>query len=78
MLPQSARSVPFPISPSYRWLAATLGKLGRTVEAKEALDRAIAISPASFDFQVRQRPLWFRPDDHAHMLAGLKKAGWEG
>ena len=69
----------FPDFPSsYRWLAAALGELGRTTEAKEALDQALAISPASFDFQVRQRPLWFRPDDHAHMLAGLKKAGWDG
>ena len=69
----------FPDFPApYRWLAAALGELGRTAEAKEALDKAIAISPASFDFQVRQRPLWFRPDDHAHMLDGLKKAGWHG
>ena len=37
-----------------------------------------AISPASFDFQVRERPPWFRPQEHAHMLDGLRKAGWEG
>jgi hypothetical protein len=34
--------------------------------------------PASFDFQVRERPPWFRPQEHAHMLDGLRKAGWEG
>ena len=69
----------FPDFPSpYRWLAAALGELGRTEEAKEALEKAITVSPASFDFQVRERPPWFRPEDHAHMLDGLRKAGREG
>jgi adenylate cyclase len=69
----------FPDFPSpYRWLAAALGELGRTTEAKEALEKAITVSPASFDFQVRTRPPWFRPEEHAHMLEGLRKAGWEG
>ncbi len=74
---RAIRSFPDFASP-YRWLAAALGELGRTAEAKEALEKAIAVSPASFDFQVRERPLWFRPEDHAHMLDGLRKAGWEG
>ncbi|TMH25984.1 MAG: tetratricopeptide repeat protein, partial [Betaproteobacteria bacterium] len=69
----------FPDFPSpYRWLAAALGELGRTEEAKTALEKAITVSPDSFDFQVRQRPPWFRPEEHSHMLDGLKKAGWEG
>jgi adenylate cyclase len=69
----------FPDFPSpYRWRAAALGELGQTAEANEALAKAIAISPASFDFQARQRPPWFRPEDHAHMLDGLRKAGWDG
>jgi hypothetical protein len=38
----------------------------------------MAISQASFDFFVRQRPPWFRPEDHDHMLDGLRKAGWQG
>jgi adenylate cyclase len=68
----------FPDFPSpYRWLAAALGELGRTAKAKEALEKAIAVSPTSFDFQVRHPP-WFRPEEHAHMLDGLRKAGWEG
>ena len=41
----------------YRWLAAALGQTGRLEEAREALKRAIAIAPASFDFYVRQRAL---------------------
>ena len=60
---------------AYRWLAAALGQLGRIVQAKEALDKAIAIAPAAFDMYVRQRVPWHRPEDHAHMLAGLRKAG---
>jgi adenylate cyclase len=63
---------------TYRWLAAALGQMGRTAEAKEALERAIAIAPGSFDMYVRGRVPWMRPEDHAHMLEGLRKAGWEG
>jgi tetratricopeptide (TPR) repeat protein len=50
----------FPDFPSpHRWLAAALGELGRTAEARHALAKAVAISPASFDFQVRDRPPGF-------------------
>jgi adenylate cyclase len=62
----------------YRWLAAALGQAGRIDEAKEALEKAIAVAPASFDMYVRNRAPWFRPEDHEHMLVGLRKAGWEG
>ena len=62
---------------TYRWLAAALGQLGRTEEAKQALEKAIAIAPASFDMYVRERVPWRRPEDHFHMLEGLRKAGWE-
>jgi adenylate cyclase len=61
---------------SYRWLAASLGQLGRTVEAKDALQRAIAVAPAWFQMLSRRRPPWVRPEDHAHILEGLRKAGW--
>jgi adenylate cyclase len=60
---------------AYRWLAAALGQMGRTAEAKEALEQAIAIAPGSFDMYVRRRVPWMRPEDHAHMLEGLRKAG---
>jgi len=63
---------------AYRWLAAALGQLGRTAEAREALEKAIAIAPASFDMYVRRRVPWHRPEAHAHMLEGLRKAGWKG
>jgi len=60
----------------YRWLAAALGQLGSSAEAAEALEKARAISPASFDKYVRRRVPWHRPEDHAHMIEGLRKAGW--
>ena len=61
---------------NYRWLAAALGQLGRIEEAKAALEKAIAIAPESFDRYVRTRVPWHRPEHHAHMLEGLRKAGW--
>jgi len=64
--------------PPYRWLAAALGQLGGIKEAKEALEQAIAIAPGSFDMYVRKRVPWMRPEDHAHMIQGLRKAGWKG
>jgi adenylate cyclase len=67
----------FPDYPTaYRWLAPALGQLGRTEEAKAALAKAIA--PLAFDLHVRNRVPWMRPEDHAHMLEGLRKAGWQG
>jgi adenylate cyclase len=69
----------YPDYPSpYRWLVAALGQVGRIEEAREALEKAIAIAPASFDMNVRQRAPWMRLEDHAHMLEGLRKAGREG
>jgi adenylate cyclase len=63
---------------TYRWLAAALGHVGQTEEAKEALEKAIAVAPASFEIFVGRRVPWHRPEDYAHMLEGLRKAGWEG
>ena len=74
---RAIRSYPdYPLT--YRWLAAALGQLGRIEEAKEALAKAIAAAPASFDMYVRARVPYMRPEDHAHMVEGLRKAGWEG
>jgi adenylate cyclase len=60
----------------YRWLAAALGQLGRIEEAGHALEKAIAIAPAAFNLYARERLPWRRPEDYAHMLEGLRKAGW--
>jgi adenylate cyclase len=70
------RSFPnFP--PPYRWLAAALGQLGRSGEANAALEQGIRVSPALLDLLSRGgRPPWIRPQDQAHLLEGLRKAGW--
>jgi adenylate cyclase len=62
--------------PTYRWLAAALGQLGRTAEARAALEKAIAMGPASFDMYVRNRAPWWSEKNYEHMLDGLRKAGW--
>ena len=61
----------------YRYLAASYGQLGRSGEARKALDKAMA-SNDSFQGYVCNRPIWYRPEDFEHMLEGLRKAGWEG
>jgi adenylate cyclase len=63
---------------AYRWLAAALGKLGRADEAQAPLAKVIAVWPMTIDFFVRARAPWVRPEDHEHMLDGLRKAGWRG
>jgi adenylate cyclase len=66
----------FPFAP-YQWVAAALGQLERTEEARAALEKAIAVTPAAFD-PFADRPPWIRPEDRVHLLEGLRKAGWEG
>ena len=74
---RSIRSYP-DFSNTYRWLAAALGQIGRIEEAKQTLEKAIAMAPASFEMFVRRRVPWHRPEDYAHLLEGLRKAGWTG
>ena len=73
----SIRDYPeYPVT--YRYLAASLGQLGRIDEAGDALQHAITLSPATFNFFTQSRQQWFRPEDHERTLAGLRKAGWQG
>ena len=59
-----------------RWLAAALGQLGQIADARQALEKAIAVDPALFDVYVCNRAPWHRPEeDHIHTLEGLRKAG---
>ena len=63
---------------AYRSLAASLGQLDQIAEAREALEKAVSPAPALFDSFVRSPPRWLRAEDHAHILEGLRKAGWPG
>lgn len=68
-----------PLSPlAYRYSAASLGQLGRVDEARDVLEKAIQLSPGSFDLYVRSCPPWFRPEYYEHVLEGLQKAGLQG
>jgi adenylate cyclase len=62
--------------PPYPYLAAAIGQLGHTKEAKIALEKAIAIAPNWFDKYVNNRAPWWRLEDHVHIADGLRKAGW--
>jgi Flp pilus assembly protein TadD len=60
----------------YRFLAASLGQLGRIEEARTALRRAMANRDV-FEGYVRNRPAWYRIEDYNHTLDGLRMAGWK-
>jgi adenylate cyclase len=61
-----------------RWLAAALAQAGRLAEAQQILRKTLDMSRASSEIYVHQRAPWYRPEDHEHMLDGLRKAGWNG
>ena len=66
----------YPHNPStYRYLAAALGQLGQMAEARLALDKALTMAPAAFYEYARDCTPWMRPEDHAVIVAGLRKAG---
>jgi adenylate cyclase len=73
---QAIRS--YPDRGPYGPLAAALGQMGCTAEAKEALEKSIAMAPGAFDAFVRGSAPGIRPEDRAHVLDGLRKAGWQG
>ena len=69
----------YPKNPqAYRWLAASLGQLGRKEEAKAALDTMLSTAPSFLERFVAKRLAMLRIDDYEHALAGLRKAGWLG
>ncbi|HEX3995081.1 MAG TPA: hypothetical protein VHX39_28235 [Acetobacteraceae bacterium] len=61
---------------AYRWLAASLGQLGRSEEAEVALEHLQTVAPASFDMYIRHRPRYWEIE-HAPLVEGLRKAGWK-
>ena len=66
----------FPMA--HRWVAAALGQLDNRTEAMLALRRAKELDPSDLDAFVQRPPQWLRPEDHRHVLDGLRKAGWQG
>jgi adenylate cyclase len=69
----------FPDLPiAHRYLAASLGQLGRIDEARQELQRTIALAPKVLDLYVHSPPPWIRPEDYDNLMEGLRKAGWQG
>jgi TolB-like protein len=62
---------------AYRWLAASLGQLGRAEEAQAVVLTLQENSPQSFEMYVRRRPPQYCSVEYAPMLDGLRKAGWK-
>jgi hypothetical protein len=62
---------------SDRWLVAILGQLGRIEEA-QAVMRRWTEPGVTFDDLVRERGPWLSDERYAHLLEGLRLAGWRG
>ena len=45
----------------YRWLAAALGQLGQIAEARQTLEKAIAVAPASWPSRAHAAGRFVRP-----------------
>lgn len=61
---------------AYRWLAASLGQLGRNSDGARAIDDLRKTHGPSIDADLSRTPLTYRQEDYQHMLDGLAKAGW--
>ena len=59
----------------YRVLATALSEQGELERGRAALSTAIALSPAPFDNFVPSQMTWYRPEDHARVLAALRRVG---
>ncbi len=63
---------------SFRWLVAALAQLGRITEAQSIIrDLSSSASPEWLNQWTRHWP-WMHEEDHARLLDGLRKAGWQG
>ncbi len=71
------RGPSYPIG--WRGLANALGQLGRLDEAREALERFLALMPGYATVQAARASNGFRDEAvFQHYIEGLRKAGWKG
>ncbi len=64
---------------SHRWLVASLAQLGRNAEAQDLVRQVQSrFSSEWFAYHWGRRWPWMRVEDHARLLDGLRKAGWQG
>ena len=67
---QRKLQLPFGDTPSYRFLLASLGQLGKEQKGKALME----IVAAGYDHYARHRPPWFGLKDFEHTPEGLRKA----
>jgi hypothetical protein len=66
------------IWPSFSGLGGVVQTAGsRQRGPRCAADDSRDVVP-DFELQVRGCSPWLRPEDHEHVLDGLRKAGWQG
>jgi adenylate cyclase len=53
-----------------------IGNSSPTSGPLRVLAKALTVGTAGFDADVRRRVRLYRPEDHDHMVDGLRKAGW--
>jgi predicted RNA polymerase sigma factor len=61
--------------PAYAYRAVLLSELGRMKEAREAWDKASAISPGASMSNIRERLPYKRPADLDRMLTAVHRLG---
>jgi Flp pilus assembly protein TadD len=62
---------------AYRWLAASLGQLGKIEEALMTLQTLERDWPSSFEMYVTKQPPTYCSAEYKPLLQGLRKAGWK-
>jgi DNA-binding winged helix-turn-helix (wHTH) protein/TolB-like protein len=62
---------------AYRWLAASLGQLGKIDEALMTLQTLERNWPSSFEMYVAKQPPTYCSAEYKPLLQGLRKAGWK-
>ena len=67
-----------PLAVPHRWLIAALGQLGRVEEARAIMVSAAKIVGMPFDDYARLKAASVPDRHHAHLLEGLRLAGWAG
>ena len=67
-----------PLAVPHRWLIAALGQLKRVAEAQAIMRSAAAIVGMAFDDYARLKAASVPDRHHAHLLEGLRLAGWRG
>lgn len=67
-----------PVEVVHRWLIAAYGQLGRVEEAQAIMRQPGLFLGMPFDEYARSRAPWLDDACYAHLMQGLRLAGWSG